>query len=75
MSVARLAMAPVQDVLGLGTEDRMNRPGTAAGNWDWRLAPGALDAPLAARLRDLTATYGRLPPGPDARSAHPPIPS
>jgi 4-alpha-glucanotransferase len=60
MSVARLAIAPVQDVLGLGTEHRMNRPGTADGNWGWRLAPGALDAALAGRLRDLTATYGRV---------------
>jgi 4-alpha-glucanotransferase len=69
MSVARLAIAPVQDVLGLGTEHRMNRPGTADGNWGWRLAPGALDAALAGRLRDLTATYGRVAPTPAGRSA------
>jgi 4-alpha-glucanotransferase len=60
MSVARLAVAPVQDVLGLGTEHRMNRPGTVDGNWGWRLEPGALDGGTAARLRELTATYGRL---------------
>ena len=62
MSVARLAIAPVQDVLGLGPEDRMNRPGTADGNWGFRLAPGLLDAGVAGRLRELTATYGRLAP-------------
>lgn len=63
MSVARLAIAPVQDLLGLGTEDRMNRPGRAEGNWGWRLEPGVLDASVAGRLRELTATYGRLPVG------------
>jgi 4-alpha-glucanotransferase len=60
MSVARLAIAPVQDVLGLGSEHRMNRPGTAGGNWSFRLDPGALSPALAGRLRELTATYGRL---------------
>jgi len=59
-SVARLAIAPVQDVLGLGTEHRMNRPGTPEGNWSFRLAPGVLDASVAGRLRELTATYGRI---------------
>ena len=63
MSVARLAIAPVQDVLGLGSAERMNLPGTADGNWGWRVAKGALDAGVAERLRSLTATYGRLDPG------------
>jgi 4-alpha-glucanotransferase len=58
-SVADLAIIPVQDVLGLGTEARMNRPGTASGNWTWRLAPGALTAAHARRLRGLSETYGR----------------
>ena len=61
MSPANLAVAPVQDLLGLGSEHRMNRPGTAAGNWSWRLQAGLLDEPLAARLHELTSTYGRLP--------------
>jgi 4-alpha-glucanotransferase len=60
MSVARLAIAPVQDVLGLGSEHRMNRPGTAQGNWGFRLAPRVLDGGVAERLRELTGTYGRL---------------
>jgi len=61
-SVANVAIVPAQDLLGLGTEARMNRPGTQRGNWGWRLAAGALDARLAARLRELAVTYERLPP-------------
>jgi 4-alpha-glucanotransferase len=59
-SVANLVVVPVQDLLGLGSEARMNRPGTERGNWSWRLPRGALTPELAARLRDLGATYGRL---------------
>ncbi len=57
-SVANLAIAPVQDLLGLGSEARMNTPGTAQDNWEWRLEslPGAA---VQQRLRDLTSTYGR----------------
>jgi 4-alpha-glucanotransferase len=40
-SVADTAVVPVQDLLGLGSEARMNRPGTASGNWRWRLRPGS----------------------------------
>jgi 4-alpha-glucanotransferase len=50
-SVCTLAIVPAQDVLGLGSEARMNRPGTARGNWSWRLRPGELTAAHAARLR------------------------
>jgi 4-alpha-glucanotransferase len=46
-----LAIVPVQDVLGLGSEARMNRPGVVGGNWTWRLAPGELTPGHAARLR------------------------
>jgi 4-alpha-glucanotransferase len=60
-SVARLAMVPVQDLLGLGTEARMNTPGTSAGNWEWRLRDGALTPELAAKLHEMTRTYGRAP--------------
>jgi len=52
-------VAPVQDVLGLGSEARMNRPGTAAGNWRWRLREGQLAPALAGRLADLAALYDR----------------
>jgi 4-alpha-glucanotransferase len=58
-SRARLAVVPIQDVLGLGPEARMNRPGTALGNWRWRLEPGALTEALAARLRAATRAAGR----------------
>ncbi|MGH2864393.1 MAG: 4-alpha-glucanotransferase, partial [Solirubrobacteraceae bacterium] len=62
-SRARLAVTPLQDVLGLGSEARMNRPGTRrASNWSWRLEPGVLGGAQAARLRALTAASGRLPP-------------
>jgi 4-alpha-glucanotransferase len=62
-SVANVAIIPVQDLLGLGTEARMNRPGVDRGNWSFRLAPGALTPELAARLRELTEVYGRRPAG------------
>jgi 4-alpha-glucanotransferase len=60
-SRAAIAMMPVQDVLGLGSEGRMNRPGEPFGNWRWRLEPGQLTPALAERLRSVTAAAGRLP--------------
>jgi 4-alpha-glucanotransferase len=59
-SRAALAVAPLQDVLDLGTEARMNVPGTDSGNWRWRYAAGGLTAELAARLRDLTERARRI---------------
>jgi 4-alpha-glucanotransferase len=60
-SVAHTAMTTAQDLLRLGHEWRMNTPGTVGPpNWCWRLLPGALTDELAARLRELTALYGRL---------------
>jgi 4-alpha-glucanotransferase len=58
-SVAALAVAPLQDLLGLGSEARMNVPATADGNWRWRLRAGALTPALAERVRALAALYGR----------------
>jgi 4-alpha-glucanotransferase len=58
-SVAKVAIVPMQDVLGLGAEARMNRPAGKDGNWRWRMRPGQSDARLAQRLRKLTETYGR----------------
>jgi 4-alpha-glucanotransferase len=58
-SRARLAIVPAQDVLGLGSEARMNKPGRARGNWSWRLRHGALTEELAARLRQATRAAGR----------------
>ncbi len=54
-----LAIAPLQDVLGLGGEARMNFPGTEGGNWSWRFRARDLTAELAARLRTLTARTRR----------------
>jgi 4-alpha-glucanotransferase len=53
-SRAALAIAPLQDVLSLGPEARLNRPGTDDGNWRWRFEPEQLTPELAARLRGLT---------------------
>jgi len=60
-SKARLSIVPAQDVLGLGSEGRMNRPGTVEGNWRWRLAPGQLTPVLAGRLRRESEAAGRAP--------------
>ena len=60
MSVADLAIIPVQDILGLGAEARMNRPGTGQGNWEWQLLPGQLTLAKAERLQTMTETYGRV---------------
>ena len=49
----------MQDLLGLGTETRMNTPGSASGNWKWRLDAAALTDELAGSLRNLAETYGR----------------
>jgi 4-alpha-glucanotransferase len=58
-SPAALAIVPAQDVLGLGSEARMNHPGVADGNWCWRLERGALTASLARRLRAAAERHGR----------------
>jgi len=59
-SKASLAVILAQDVLRLGSDARMNRPGVPLGNWTWRLAPGALTPRLAAELREATARTGRV---------------
>lgn len=59
MSRARLAVIPVQDILGLGEDDRMNRPGIAKGNWRWRMKPDALTRERAESLRRLAEKAGR----------------
>lgn len=58
-SVARLAVVPLQDVLDVGTEGRMNLPGRADGNWQWRYRAGALGDGPEGRLLELTRLYGR----------------
>ncbi|HEV2862370.1 MAG TPA: 4-alpha-glucanotransferase [Pyrinomonadaceae bacterium] len=61
MSVAVIAVAQLQDVLGLGAEARMNMPASTEGNWAWRYRQGALTDELRDRLRETTLLYGRLP--------------
>jgi 4-alpha-glucanotransferase len=62
-SPADTAIIPAQDVLELGSDARMNLPGIAKGNWQWRLKEGALTQELAQRLRITTMTNGRLGSG------------
>ncbi len=59
-SVARTAIVPAQDILGLGSEARMNRPGACDDNWSWRCAPGALSERHAEELRKLAEISGRI---------------
>jgi 4-alpha-glucanotransferase len=59
-STARLAVVPAQDLLALGSESRMNTPGTDEGNWAWQAAAGAFDADLAAKIRTRVTTADRL---------------
>jgi 4-alpha-glucanotransferase len=69
-SAADLFVAPVQDVLSLGSEARLNTPGVASGNWTWRLARGQLTPELAARLKQTTQAAARRP----AEAVAPPAP-
>jgi 4-alpha-glucanotransferase len=59
MTIASTVIFPVQDLLGLGGEARMNLPGTTNGNWQWRMHPGALTARLAGKLKELVRLYDR----------------
>ena len=58
-AAARMAVIPVQDLLGLGSEARMNHPGRKRGNWRWQLRRSQLTGRVADRLAELTETYGR----------------
>jgi 4-alpha-glucanotransferase len=60
-SVADTAIIPMQDVLELGSEARMNLPATIEGNWRWRMTEDQLVPDLSSRLRDMNQEYGRLP--------------
>ncbi len=59
-SVAQLAVVPMQDVLGLGSEARLNTPGTVTGNWSWRLPEGSLTPKLAQHSALLNRVFGRV---------------
>jgi 4-alpha-glucanotransferase len=58
-SPAVLALAPMQDILSLGSEARMNYPSRLGGNWQWRMPGDALDEPLQERLKELNRLYQR----------------
>jgi 4-alpha-glucanotransferase len=60
-SVANTAIIPLQDVLGLGNEARMNLPNSTSGNWNWRYAAGALTDEVRDRLKELTGTLRTQP--------------
>jgi 4-alpha-glucanotransferase len=59
MSVADTVILPMQDVLGLGAEDRMNKPSVSDGNWRWRLDPNLVTPAIKEKLLSMTKTYGR----------------
>ena len=71
-SVARLSIVPLQDLLALGSEARLNTPGQAEGNWQWRYRARDLEClcgDTTRYLRELGALYGRLPePAPEAET-------
>lgn len=58
-SVADYALAPLQDILDLGSSARMNLPGRAAGNWAWRFEDHQLTQPILDRLAEVTSVFGR----------------
>lgn len=60
-SVAVFALAPMQDLLGYGSDTRMNFPGRSRGNWSWRMPPEALNDHLLGRLREYNYLYDRRP--------------
>lgn len=59
-SVADTAIVPMQDLLGLGNEARMNLPASSSGNWFWRCREGDFNKEISKRLRELTEIYGRI---------------
>ena len=58
-SVSNTAIIPMQDLLGLGNEARMNLPGSTKGNWFWRCETNDFEKKIAERLADLSELYGR----------------
>ena len=59
-SVAQLAVIPAQDLLRLGSQARLNTPGTATGNWQWRLPAGSLTTAMALQYASLNRMFGRF---------------
>ncbi|HVZ59301.1 MAG TPA: 4-alpha-glucanotransferase, partial [Terriglobales bacterium] len=65
-SQARYCIAPMQDILGLGSEARMNVPSRPDGNWMWRYQPGALTSADAERLSRIVEVSDRIPESSEA---------
>ena len=59
-SAASIAIIPMQDILGLDSESRMNLPGTVGNNWNWRFNPDMLKTQFIQKLNDITIKTGRL---------------
>ncbi|MDY6849112.1 MAG: 4-alpha-glucanotransferase [Thermodesulfobacteriota bacterium] len=59
-SVANLCIIPMQDILELDSDGRMNRPGQGSGNWDWRFSRGQLTQTRTGTLKKMTTLYGRI---------------
>jgi 4-alpha-glucanotransferase len=68
MSVSDMSVVPMQDLLSLGNEARMNFPGKVGGYWKWRFQPHMLLPHIGPRLHELTVLYGRLPDQNEAES-------
>jgi 4-alpha-glucanotransferase len=68
-SVAAVAVAPLQDLLSLGNEARMNKPGVAEGNWRWRFRLDQFRGDLIPRMAEVTRLYNRIPPEPRSTSS------
>jgi len=64
-SVASMAVVPLQDLMKLGSEARMNYPSRAQGNWQWRFTGPMLSGEVCGRLRELALLYGRCEPEPE----------
>ena len=71
VSVADVAIVPLQDVLGVGSEGRMNLPGRSSGNWQWRFASSDLTPEVRRRLRAITEGSGRTPPPSEPKPPQP----
>lgn len=69
-SVSVMAVIPMQDLLDLGNEARMNFPGRPAGNWQWRYTESMLTEPIIYRLREMTELYGRMPEQAEEKPHH-----
>jgi 4-alpha-glucanotransferase len=72
-SVAMVAIVPLQDVLGLGSDARMNQPGLPTGNWGWRFTTDSATPEHASRLREMTEVYGRIEPPKPPGESRPPL--